>query len=246
MTTFLTIPCFNEAKRWDINYWRDVVTTPHVTCVFVDDGSDDETGRLAEKVCRGTPSHVLSQSKNQGKAEAVRCGMQWSLARAENSDAVGFMDADGAFRLADVERFIRLCEAKFDREGWDAIWSSRVALAGRFVSRSSRRHYLGRIAATFLFGSTSDVPYDTQSGLKFFRPSPDLQRMLSSPFQTRWLFEVELLHRYENHSKTPLRVWEEPLMYWSEVPGSKIRGKEAIRAAREILVMKRMLRNLSR
>ena len=246
MTTFLTVPCFNEANRWDVNYWRGVVGTSGVTCVFVDDGSEDETGHLVNEVCSGTPSRVMSQSKNQGKAEAVRRGMQWSLSRADDSDVVGFMDADGAFHVSDLERLIRLCEAKFDQEEWDAIWSSRVALSGRVIGRSARRHYLGRIVATLLFGVRSDVPYDTQSGLKLFRPSQDLQLMLSSPFQTRWLFEVELLHRYQSYLKSPLRVWEEPLMFWSEIPGSKIRGNEAIRVASEILTVKRLFRNLSR
>jgi len=240
VTTFITVPCFNEAARWDHGYWREISAAPGIEFVFVDDGSRDNTRKLAQDICASTSSHLLTQDDNRGKAEAVRTGLLWTLERVESTDVVGFMDADGALRNYDLDRLIEVCDAKFQEEAWDAVWSSRVALAGRHIRRSARRHYLGRIAATLLFGTRDDTPYDTQSGLKFFRPSNDLASMLATPFRTRWLFEVELMHRYEFQLGRHLSIWEEPLMFWNEVPGSKIKGSELVRAAGEILTIKRM------
>ncbi|MEY3030313.1 MAG: hypothetical protein RL058_676, partial [Actinomycetota bacterium] len=33
---------------------------------------------------------------------------------------------------------------------------------------------------------------------------------------------------------SPMRVWEEPLQSWRDVAGSKVTGRESIRAIREI------------
>jgi len=170
----------------------------------------------------------------------------WSLDEALPGDTLAFIDADGAFERADIERLLNLSRTKFTDGEWDAVWSSRVALAGRDIHRSPRRHYLGRVAATILFGSQIDVPYDTQSGLKAFRYSTDLRAILQSPFETRWLFEIEMLLRFQIDHGHHLRVWEEPLMHWSEVPGSKVAGRELLRASREIALVKKMQWELAR
>lgn len=246
MTAFVVVPCFNEASRWNAKYWTDVTQIPDTRWVFVDDGSTDETLQLLEAFCSASSSHLISQHRNQGKAEAVRRGMIWSLDEALPGDTLAFIDADGAFKREDIECLLNLSRTKFIDDEWDAVWSSRVALAGRDIHRSSRRHYLGRVAATVLFGSEADVPYDTQSGLKAFRCSTDLKALLQRPFDTRWLFEIEMLLRFQADHQDHLRVWEEPLMHWSEVPGSKVAGRELFRAAREIARVKKMQRSLAR
>jgi len=170
----------------------------------------------------------------------------WSLGEALPGNTLAFIDADGAFEREDVERFLNLSRMKFIDGRWDAVWSSRVALAGRDIHRSLRRHYLGRIAATVLFGSQFGIPYDTQSGLKALRYSPDLEAILQSPFQTRWLFEIEMLLRFQVNHGSYFRVWEEPLMHWSEVPGSKVAGRELLRVSKEIALVKKMQWSLAR
>lgn len=246
MTAFVVVPCFNEASRWNAQYWTDVTQIPDTRWVFVDDGSTDGTLQLVEAFCSDSSHRVISQHRNQGKAEAVRSGMIWSLGEALPGDTLAFIDADGAFERDDIERLLNLSRTKFMNDEWDAVWSSRVALAGRDIHRSPRRHYLGRVDATVLFGSQADIPYDTQSGLKAFRCSTELGALLQRPFETRWLFEIEMLLRFQTDTHDQLRVWEEPLMHWSEVPGSKVAGRELFRAAREIALVKRMQRSLAR
>jgi hypothetical protein len=40
-----------------------------------------------------------------------------------------------------------------------------------------------------------------------------------------------------------MRVWEEPLQSWRDVAGSKVTGRESIRAIREIAAVKRLQRS---
>lgn len=234
----LIVPCFNEADRWNPDYWKRMMSLPDIRWTFVDDGSKDETGaRLAETASHG-PAGILTLPRNSGKAEAVRQGMLTAL--QGRTRAVGFMDSDGAFNPDDVTDMTQSFQRHvIHDQGFDAVWSSRVALAGRNIDRRASRHYVGRVVATVLSLGEERIPYDTQSGLKFFAPSNQLRGVLEKPFRTRWLFEIELLVRWRQQLGVPLRVWEEPLNYWHDVPGSKIRGSEMVRIAREVVLVKR-------
>ncbi|MHA1917393.1 MAG: glycosyltransferase family 2 protein [Candidatus Ranarchaeia archaeon] len=62
------IPCYNESK-----FIENVIleTKKHVDCVIVvNDGSEDETGIIAEK----TEAIIVNHEKNIGKGEALRTG----------------------------------------------------------------------------------------------------------------------------------------------------------------------------
>ena len=244
MTARIVVPCFNEARRWDRGYWSEALSIPNVTWVFVNDGSVDDTQILAKEVCSGTESYVLVQPRNAGKAEAVRAGLLSVLTVAADEDEVGFMDADGAFAADDVARLItQFSVLRAAEQPFDALWSSRVALAGRTIERSVRRHYMGRLAATVLSWNDREVPYDTQSGFKLFWPTQMFRQVLDVPFVTRWLFEMEMLVRFKALTGYPMRIWEEPLNAWHDVPGSKVSLKEVARIGKEIAVVKRLARN---
>jgi len=243
VTIQVVVPCYNEGHRWDSDYWRELVDLGGFRWIFVDDGSQDNTLDVATAVCSDTNSSVLSLGVNAGKSEAVRAGLLQAIKTSQPSDIVGFMDADGAFARYDIERLGDLfCEMRSASEPFDALWSSRVALAGRSIDRSASRHYMGRIAATFLSWRDPSVPYDTQSGFKLFKPSVEFSRTLQAPFQTRWLFEMEMLTRFQVENGRPMKVWEEPLLSWWDVPGSKVSAREVLRIGREILTVKKSSR----
>lgn len=244
MTFGLVVPCFNETPRWRDDYWTDILQVAELRILFVDDGSSDATLARAEATVAGTASEVLSLSRNAGKAEAVRTGMQ-HLLKVDDISAVGYLDADGAFNRRDIEELISVYRQKVMDGDFEAAWSSRVALAGRDIARSGSRHYIGRLVATFVSLGYGQIPYDTQSGYKLFQPSEQLMTCLAEPFRTRWLFELELLARWQGLTGSQLRVWEEPLQYWHDVPGSKITGKESVRVIKELLAVKREQRRLT-
>lgn len=241
MTKFMVVPCFNEAARWNMDYWQSMMTLEDVSWIFVDDGSTDETRKLAGIACGSGKGEVLSLPVNGGKSEAVRKGLLKALeAKPASGTLVGFMDADGAFTRQDVERFIKISVERLDKnENTDAVWAARVALAGREIRRSAKRHCIGRSVATFLSLGDRELPYDTQAGLKIFYPSASLRGSLQEPFLTRWLFELEILNRWRGLEGSRMRVWEVPLTSWSETPGSRITFAESIRIAKELILIKK-------
>lgn len=223
-----------------------MTSIPGTQWIFVDDGSTDRTSVLCEAACARSSAHTLRMQRNSGKSEAVRAGLVHSLSDCRDTDLVGFMDADGAFASGDVARLIAEAgNLLTTRREYDSLWSSRVALSGRNIERSAKRHYMGRIAATVLSWNSSGVPYDTQSGFKLFAPTDSFAATVSQRFQTRWLFEMEILVRFQLSTGRAMRVWEEPLYSWRDVPGSKVSAKEVLRIGREILKVKRLSRRAS-
>ena len=238
----IVVPCFNEAGRWNADYWSSMLALDGVRWVFVDDGSRDGTRGLIDDLAGSSSglARAVHLDRNRGKAEAVRAGMLAAL--DDGSESVGFMDADGAFAVGDVERFVALMSVK-RTDDVDSLWSSRVALAGRDIQRSDSRHYLGRLVATVLTLGEEYMPYDTQSGFKLYVAGDRLRRCLDEPFSTRWMFDLELYYRWRRLHGSPMTVWEEPLQSWRDVAGSKVTGRESVRALREIVAVKRLQRS---
>jgi hypothetical protein len=117
---------------------------------------------------------------------------------------------------------------------------SRVQLLGRAIERKHVRHYLGRVFATCASLSLGLPVYDTQCGAKLFRHTEALARALEQPFTSRWVFDVELLARLVRPGPgiagiTEDRIREEPLLSWTDVPGSKLRPAAALRSGLELL-----------
>jgi len=235
----LVVPCFNEAHRWRGEYWADLTNTDGANWLFVNDGSADQTPEILRALAQAPNVDFLDLQVNVGKGEATRLGMLWALDHTGRTfESVGFMDADGAFRRADVERLICAFTDFVTERDVDAVWSSRVALAGRDIRRSQVRHYVGRAVATFLSVGADPLPYDTQSGLKLFRPSHGLRACLDQPFLTRWLFEIEILARWKQLTGDSMLIREEPLEFWQDIAGSTITRRESARIVRELWQVK--------
>jgi len=231
MSIGLVVPCFNEADRWDHDYWSGLFSIEGTSWLLVDDGSTDTTfSMLSDHLDDNV--RALALTRNSGKGEAVRQGLL-RLADSEQT-WIGFIDADGAFTGDEVGRFVSLCHGT--PSAVKAIWSSRVRMRGRSIQRSASRHAVGRSIATALSLRYSRLPYDSQAGLKLFKLNSELRRALSAPFRTRWLFDVELYARLEGEYATdPEWLWEEPLDSWRHIPGSKISVHEAGKISAEIV-----------
>ncbi|MEI6669088.1 MAG: glycosyltransferase [Acidobacteriota bacterium] len=235
----LVVPCYNEAARLRPQAWLDFVAShPSVSLMCIDDGSGDGTFELLERMRSASPGSidVLRLSSHQGKAEAVRAGIVEALGRAPA--LVGFWDADLSTPLAAVDDVLALANR---RPGMDLIIGSRVMLMGRDIRRLAWRHYLGRVFAT-LVSLALDLPvYDTQCGAKVFRASPAIAAIFASPFQSRWIFDVELLARYLALPVEPggaprrARIYELALPAWHHCPGSKLRWTDFVRSAFDLV-----------
>ena len=230
----LVVPCYNEAARLDLPAYLDFVSArPFVSLLFVDDGSTDSTFEALDRLQKSAPDSigVMRLSSRQGKAEAVRLGVLEGIRR--QTDLVGFWDADLSTPLDAVDDFLTLARK---RPEMDVILGSRVNLMGRDIRRKAWRHYLGRMFATCV-SLALDLPvYDTQCGAKVFRVNEEIAAVFATPFQSRWIFDVEVLARYLGPSggadfpPRRSRIYELAVPVWHDTPGSKLRFSDFVRS----------------
>lgn len=242
----LVVPCYNEQFRLPVEQFASFAAThPHVSFLFVNDGSTDQTGDVLGAVAARNPAQfsMLSLERNVGKGEAVRAGLL-AVVREGSAELTGFWDADLATPLDQVERFV---SAFRDDADVLMVIGSRVKLLGRDIQRRAVRHYLGRVAATAISVSLGIEVYDTQCGAKLFRGGEPLRPLIEEPFVSRWLFDVELLVRANAQLKERGMtlddgVVEMPLRRWTDVAGSKVRSTDFMRAGADLVRIVRKYR----
>lgn len=246
----LVVPCYNEAQRLQADSFAAFLAgAPRVHILFVNDGSSDGTLALLQQFCAEHPggASVLDVQPNAGKGEAVRRGMLHALAGSPNA-FTGFWDADLATPLSALPEFLDVLRRE---PQVDAVFGARIRLLGRHVSRNPARHYAGRVFATAVSLSLGLPIYDTQCGAKLFRPTPLLHDVLSQPFESRWIFDVELLARslaaWKRHGLSAgEKLYELPLQTWVDVAGSKLRGRDFSRSLTDLFKIRREYRRLLR
>jgi glycosyltransferase involved in cell wall biosynthesis len=245
MSLTMVVPFFNESKRWRPEYWTAATSLKGIEWIFVNDGSDDNTKEILDAFSLSRLNvRAIHLAPNNGKGEAVRAGMLNAICRSKPDLAgIGFIDGDGAFDLGDINRVVQIFYSKIrENADFDAIWTARVHLAGRNINRSIFRHYVGRVIATVVSARLEDSPYDTQSGFKIFAASSELKNCLAHPFLTRWLFDIEILLRWRMQTLRSMKVWEEPLLGWSDVAGSKVTLLQSVKIIREIYLINKLKR----
>lgn len=240
----LVVPCYNEEFRWIDSYWNNICKIPYLNICFVNDGSKDKTSSKIIPLVTNSKHVLIELTENVGKAEAIRQGMN-KILKTESPLGIGFLDADGAFPISDITKQIEIFLKFASTEGIPprAVWSSRVQLAGRVIERDLLRHYLARILMTLLAIRLKFSVYDTQSGLKIFPNSLIFGKCLSKPFRTRWFVDLEIFLRYRNITGTDMEIWEEPLLGWRDVGGSKLKGRQYFAVLRDIYRLDSYLRD---
>jgi glycosyltransferase involved in cell wall biosynthesis len=109
------IPCLNEAGA--IGALIEEARKQVRTIIVVDDGSTDQTARLAAKA----GAQVVRHEKSQGKGAALNRG--WSEARARDFSWALCMDGDGQHSPEDMGAFLMCAE----RTGARLIIGNRMA-----------------------------------------------------------------------------------------------------------------------
>lgn len=231
----LVIPCYNEAERLDVSQVETLAADARLRLLLVDDGSTDGTLKVIQGLADSNPRiEVLSMSRNGGKAEAVRAGLNHALnslpSTLDTTGVVGYADADFATPASELQRLV----GELERSGVSVAMGSRVARLGADIVRSRVRHYLGRVFASFASVILNLPVYDTQCGAKVFRDSPALRRALAQPFASRWIFDVELIGRLMDpraaDALAAADFLEMPLLRWHDVGGSKLGAAAMLKA----------------
>jgi glycosyltransferase involved in cell wall biosynthesis len=96
--TAALLPAYNEERNIAKVLAR---ASSHVDrLVVIDDGSEDDTGLIAEKL----GALVIRHSRNLGKGAALKDGFEW--ARSNDIDAIVTIDADGQHDPEDIPRLL--------------------------------------------------------------------------------------------------------------------------------------------
>lgn len=231
MTVALVVPCKDEYRRLDVSAFLDAIGAfPWLTLTFVDDGSTDDTAETLAFLARQSPAiEAIYLPRNVGKAGAVYAGVQTLLARS-HADWIGFWDADLATPLSELEAFRDEIERRPDAK---AVIGSRWPHLGAQIDRTLFRNATCALMKALIRHVLRAPAYDTQCGAKIFRR--DLaQKVFAEPFQSRWLFDVELLRRIPE-SAMRRSVVERPLSTWNDVPGSKLGIADSMRIFLDLL-----------
>jgi dolichyl-phosphate beta-glucosyltransferase len=251
----VVVPCYNEARRLQPLRFAEFFASESlakdrdVHLLFVNDGSTDNTLQVLEALRATHPDRIaiLDQQPNAGKAEAVRRGMLHAI-NTGGAACTGFWDADLATPLTVIPHLL----ARLTRDtNLEMIFGSRVRLLGHDIHRRTVRHYLGRCFATGVSIALGLPIYDTQCGAKLFRVTPALQAILAPPFQSRWIFDVEIIARFLAYHQQGAHyaahvIYESPLPRWEDVAGSKVRPTDFFIAFYELMKIRRTYRRAMR
>ena len=242
MSSWIIVPLFNEALRFDLSYWRQIIDGSQFNFLFVNDGSTDLTQNLIENISLPNSS-CLKLPSNVGKAEAIRAGFMYLVNQdKENLTVLGYLDSDRAFDSREVREVLEMAKSVLEEPFFDTVWFARVKLAGRDIQRNQLRHLSGRLIATFLGFGVKNYPYDTQCGFKVFKFNSNFHEAIKSPFQTRWFVDIEIYARISTVRESWIKVLEVPLNTWREVGNSKIRSTAILSIFSEVIRIKSLLR----
>ena len=234
-STTIVVPCYNEAERLPVEEFRRFArANSDVKFVMVDDGSRDSTLDLLKNLNAYQPRQfrLFSMPTNSGKAEAVRSGL--NIALDHNADYVGFLDADLAAPLSEIPRFIEVLERRPEVR---MVVGSRMHLLGHNIQRRWIRRWIALGFASVASRLLGVPIHDTQCGLKLFRVDSETRHLFAQAFQSRWIFDVEILARLiaeEGRASVRKQVYEVPLEQWSEIPGSKLKSSDFAKALIEL------------
>lgn len=237
MKTIMVVPCYNESKRLHQDEFLSFVEqNEDVAFLFANDGSRDNTLEVLQQLCaRHERLMYYDIQPNGGKAEAVRKAMLYAVSQY-TPEYVAFWDADLATPLDEVPIMVQWADKDFD-----IVMGLRLMRLGAKVRRKTMRHYLGRCFATVASMMLHLPVYDTQCGAKLFRASL-VNDLFSEPFITRWLFDVEILARYNSRfgkERAVEHIYEYPLYQWQDVDGSQLKSRDFFKAPVELLKIHR-------
>ena len=231
----IVIPAYNESARIGktlreiVAYLEDQPGGGEV--IVVDDGSKDDTSRVAESVfaeraARGVEGRVIRVEPNRGKGNAVRTGLL-----AARHTIAAFFDADLSMPITETPKLVEPI-----RSGqYDVVFGSR-ALDRRLIGTHQpwMREQSGRFF-NLVMRLLTGLPFkDTQCGFKAFRM--DVCRpVVEGALIDRFGFDVELLFIAY---RANLRMLEYPVR-WDDVAGGSVSFRSGLQGFAELNEVRR-------
>jgi glycosyltransferase involved in cell wall biosynthesis len=201
--------------------------------IVVDDGSSDETAKVAEEsfaLARRVSTKLIRVNPNRGKGYVVRKGLL-----AARAPIALFTDADLSTPITEALKLVEPIE----RGEFDLTFGSRAldrSLIG--VHQPWRREQGGRVFNLIVRLATGLPFWDTQCGFKAFRMSV-CRPLIEAATIDRFGFDVELI--YLAHL-AELSLREIPVR-WNHVEGSKLEvARDSWRMFNEVRLIRRQAR----
>ncbi|RXR24348.1 glycosyltransferase [Flavobacterium stagni] len=228
----ILIPCYNEELRLDLQSVDTLIDHSDLQIYFVNDGSTDKTVEVISKIIAQYPTRctLLDYSKNSGKANAVYTAIN-AINNQNSYDYIGYFDADFSTPATEI---IRLKEEVKQLQP-SLLIGSRILLLNSGIKRKFYRHIIGRVIVTLINFKFKLGIYDTQCGAKFFS-SKIISEGFDTPFNTSWLFDVELFIRLKKKGLLE-HGREVPIFNWRDVEGSKLTWKSVFKIVRELTLL---------
>jgi dolichol-phosphate mannosyltransferase len=135
--------------------------------VIVDDGSSDDTAKIASQMSFQMPVHLVQHEQNQGLGVTLRDGLREAVDRAGDRDIIITMDADNTHPPGLIDLMVRMIH-----EGCDVVIASRFQPGARVVGVPFERHILSvgaRALFTLLFPTRGVRDYT--SGYRAYKAS---------------------------------------------------------------------------
>ncbi len=212
----IIIPAYNEGKRLarGLSRIREYYEgqpggLAEIEILVVDDGSTDDTARIALDLSRDLPSiRLVSNGVNRGKGYSVKHGMLEARGRI----AI-FTDADLSSPIEESEKLLSAIAA-----GNDVAIGSRALDRSLIFGHQSRfREIAGMIFNAWVRIFTGLPFHDTQCGFKAFVRERCLV-IFEQQRINRFGFDPEILFLARRHH---LRTAEVPVR-WAHDPGTKV------------------------
>jgi len=153
-TIYVIIPARNEAQKIGAVITA-IQNEGFYNILVVDDGSTDNTGKVALKKGAKVVRHII----NRGAGAATFTGIKTALSLG--ADLIITMDADGQHDPQDIQELIQPIIAK----EVDIVLGSRLILKKEMPIMRRFFNYIGNLVTWILFGLWVS---DSQSGFKVF------------------------------------------------------------------------------
>jgi dolichol-phosphate mannosyltransferase len=192
--------------------------------VAVDDGSNDETGKILKKLSEKYPITLVTHKTNLGLAAALRDGINAALQQASDGDFIITMDADNTHDPSYIIKMVHYLD-----KGAEIIIASRYIAGGRQIKVPPYRVALSRCANLFLKLITGVPVNDVTGGYRAFKASvlKKAVQQFRNEFVTSRGFEatVEILTKTYWHGGNNLRISEMPFLLDYSVKKGKSKMK---------------------
>lgn len=233
----IIFPVYNEEKRITkgIEKAYKYISSLGINFQFliVDNGSIDETAKLAEVLCERFDKVHYLKIYEKGVGIAFKSGV-----KELKTDIVGYMDIDLS---TDIRYFSKVVSCFENHNNIDLINGSRFHKKSKTMGRRWYRN-LTSYGLVFLlklvFGMKAT---DAICGFKFFRRDEVLDLISQASNENGWFFIIELLIRAEQKG---MKIVEIPILWKDDAKNSKVQVFDTIsNYIVQIAKLKRKLRD---